>query len=84
MIDQRELSTMIGTRAISGSVASRLRNVVIACSPCEQIGVHVHVEGVRAAAHLLEGDVHRLLVVAGLDQAPEAGRAGDVRPLARP
>ena len=31
--DQRELSTMIGRRATSGSVAIRLRNVVIACSP---------------------------------------------------
>ena len=31
--EKRELSTMIGIRATSGSVASRLRNVVIACSP---------------------------------------------------
>ena len=30
--EKRELSTMIGSRAASGSVASRLRNVVIACS----------------------------------------------------
>ncbi len=32
MTDHLELSTMIGRRAISGSVASRLRNVVMACS----------------------------------------------------
>ena len=30
--DQRELSTMIGSRATSGSVAIRFRNLVIACS----------------------------------------------------
>ncbi len=30
--EKRELSTMIGSRAASGSVARRLRNVVIACS----------------------------------------------------
>ncbi len=33
MIDQRELSTMIGRRATSGSVATRFRNVVIAWTP---------------------------------------------------
>ena len=48
----------------------------------EQVGVHVHVEEVRAAAHLLERDVERLLHRAALDEAAEAGRAGDVRPLA--
>jgi hypothetical protein len=31
-VDDRELSIMIGTRAISGSVAMRFRNVVIADS----------------------------------------------------
>ena len=48
----------------------------------EQVGVHVHVEEVRAAAHLLERDVDGALVVVRLDQPAEAGRAGDVRPLA--
>ena len=47
----------------------------------EQVGVHVDVEDVGAAAHLLERDVDRALVVGRLDQAAEAGRAGDVRPL---
>ena len=48
----------------------------------EQVGVHVHVEEVRAAAHLLERDVDRALVVVRLDQPAEARRAGDVRALA--
>ena len=69
MTDQRELSTMIGRRATSGSVAIRLRNVVIAASRVEQVGVHVHVEEVRPAAHLVERDVERALEVVRLDQA---------------
>ena len=32
MTDQRELSTMIGTLAMSGSVATMFRNVVMAAS----------------------------------------------------
>ena len=50
---------MIGSRATSGSVAMRFRNVVIASLGVEQVGVHVHVEEVRAAAHLLERDLDR-------------------------
>ena len=72
---QRELSTMIGSRATSGSVATRFRNVVIACGAVEQVGVHVDVEEVRAAAHLLERDLERLLELAALDQPAEARRA---------
>ena len=48
----------------------------------EQVGVHVHVEDVRAAAHLLERDVDGALVVVRLDQPAEARGAGDVRALA--
>ena len=48
----------------------------------EQVGVHVHVEQVRPAAHLLERDVDGALEVVRLDQAPEPRRAGHVRPLA--
>ena len=55
---------MIGMRATSGSVAIRFRNVVMACSLVEQVRVHVHVEQVGAAAHLLQGDVHGALVIA--------------------
>jgi len=48
----------------------------------EQVGVHVHVEEVRAAAHLLERDVGRAGPVVGLDHPPEARRARHVRALA--
>src|SRR5207248_6838167 len=47
----------------------------------EEVGVHVHVEEVRAAANLLERDVERSLVVAPFHEAAEARGAGDVRPL---
>ena len=72
--DQRELSTMIGSRATSGSVATTFRNVRIACLAVEQVGVHVDVEDVRAAAHLLERDLDRAGEVVRLDQ-----RAGSAR-----
>ena len=48
----------------------------------EEVGVHVHVEEVRPAAHLVESDVERALEVVSLDQAPEPRRARDVRALA--
>ena len=80
--DQRELSTMIGSRAASGSVARRLRKRPHRLLAVEQVGVHVHVERVRAVPHLLERDRDGLLEVAGLDERAEARRAGDVRPLA--
>ena len=48
----------------------------------EQVGVHVHVDQVRAAAHLLERHVDGRPEVARLDQPPEARRAGDVGALA--
>ena len=57
--DQRELSTMIGSRATSGSVAITFRNVRHRLLAVEQVGVHVDVEDVRAAAHLLERDLDR-------------------------
>jgi len=47
----------------------------------EQVGVHVDVEHVRAAPHLLEGNVDRALEVVRLDEPSELRRAGDVRPL---
>ena len=48
----------------------------------EQVGVHVHVESVRPASHLLERDLDGLLEIAGLDERAKARRPGDVRPLA--
>ena len=48
----------------------------------EQVGVHVHVEQVRSAAHLLERDGDTALEVVRLDEPAELRRARDVRPLA--
>jgi len=48
----------------------------------QQVRVHVHVEQVGAAPDLIEGDVHRGLVIVGLDEPAELRRAGDVGPLA--
>ena len=63
MTDHFELSTTNGTRAISGSVAIRLRNCRHGLLGVEHAFVHVHVEEVRPAAHLVEGDLHRRGVV---------------------
>ena len=49
-----ELSTMIGTRAISGSVAMRFRNVRHRRFGVEHPFVHVDVEDVGAASHLID------------------------------
>ena len=80
--DHLELSIMIGMRATSGSVAIRLRKVRHARFRVEHALVHVDVEQVGAAAHLVERDLQGGLVVVGLDQPAEARRAGDVRALA--
>ena len=48
----------------------------------EQIGVHVHVDQVRAALHLLERDRRCARVVVRLDQPAEARGARHVRALA--
>ena len=48
----------------------------------EEVRVHVDVEQVGAAAHLLQRDLHGAGVVAALDQAAEANRSGDVGALA--
>ena len=66
----------------SGSVASPLRKRRHRRDAVEQVGVHVHVEQVRAATHLVERDVERPLPVVRLDEAAERGRPGHVRPLA--
>ena len=60
---------MIGTFAISGSVAIRLRNRVIAAAP--SIRSASMFTSIRFApfSHLLARDVDRRLEVAGLDQA---------------
>ena len=48
----------------------------------EEVGVHVDVEHVGAAAHLVERHVDGGLEVARFDQAPELRAAGDVLALA--
>ena len=48
----------------------------------EQVGVHVHVEQIRPAAHLLERNVDGTLEVVRLDQPAKTRRPGHVRPLA--
>src|ERR1700694_1380348 len=48
----------------------------------EQVGVHVHVEHVRATAHLVQRHLHGAREVARLDQSAEPDRARDVGPLA--
>ena len=60
---------MIGSRATSGSVATTLRKVADRLLGVEQVGVHVDVEDVRAAAHLLERDLDRAREVV----APRSG-----------
>ena len=44
--------------------------------------VHVHVDQVRAAAHLIERHARRVPVTAGPNEPRESRRAGDVGPLA--
>ena len=80
MTDHLELSIMIGTRDL-GSVATRVRNEAIAFG-VEHALVHVDVDHVGAAAHLLERDLASALVIAALDEERELLRAGDVGALA--
>ena len=72
---QRELSTMIGSRATSGSVATRLRNVVIACSPSSRSASMFTSRRFAPPRTCSSATSSALLVVAGLDQAAEARRA---------
>ena len=82
MTDHFELSTMIGTRAISGSAAIRLRNVVIACSPSSRPSSMLTSMMLAPPRPARRATASALLVVVRLDQAREALRAGDVGPLA--
>ena len=59
-----ELSTITGTRAISGSAAISLRKVVIAILGVEQALVHVDVDHLRAVLDLIARDLDRAGVVA--------------------
>ena len=52
-----EESTITGTRAMSGSAATRLRNVTIAASGIEQALVHVDVDDLGAVLDLVARDL---------------------------
>ena len=79
---QLELSIITGTRATSGSAASRLRNAAHHLRTVQQALVHVDVDDVRPALDLLPGDGHGFVQLALADQPGELPRAGDVGPLA--
>ena len=68
---------MIGTRAISGSVATRFRNVRHRLLAVEHALVHVDVEHVGAAAHLLERDLDR----ARCSRPPRSGARKRAEPV---
>ena len=59
MIANLEESIITGTRAMSGSLAIRLRNVTIACFGVEQALVHVDVDHLRAVLDLVARDRER-------------------------
>ena len=73
---------MIGTRAMSGSAATRFRNSTIARLRVEQAFVHVDVDDLRAVRHLIARHFKRGGVVARGDQLAEFRRARDIGALA--
>ena len=73
---------MIGTREISGSLPIRLQEARHRRFGIDHPFVHVDVENVGAAFHLLARDGERALEIAGQDQLRKLRRAGDVGPLA--
>ncbi len=79
---QRELSTTIGSRAISGSVATRFRKVVIASSDSRRSASMFTSRRFAPPRTWSSATSSAALEVACLDQSPEERRAGDVRSLA--
>ena len=77
-----EESIMIGTFAMSGSDAIRLRNVVIASTPSIRPSSMLTSMICAPFSTCCERDFERLAVLVVLDQATELGRAGDVGALA--
>ena len=73
---------MIGTLAMSGSAAMQVEEAGHGRGRVEHPLVHVDVEDLGPALHLLPGHGQRLLVLAGQDELGEPGRAGDVGALA--
>ena len=72
----------MGRRAISGSLATRLQELGHGLFAVEQGLVHVDVEHVGPAAHLVERDGQTRREIAGLDEVGELARAGHVGALA--
>jgi hypothetical protein len=82
MTDHFELSIMVGTRAsfrLRGDVVQEIGHRTLGV---EHALVHVDVDEIRAAAHLVERDLRRRPVVAGAHEPSEARGPGDVGPLA--
>ena len=77
-----ELSIMIGTRAMSGSAAIRLRNVVIAFSESSRPSSMLTSRICAPVSTCWRATSSAAGVVAAVDQLPELRRAGDVGPLA--
>ena len=77
-----EESTITGTRAMSGSAATRLRNSTIALLRIEQAFVHIDVDDLRAIGHLIARHFERGGVIARGDQLAEFRRARDIGALA--
>ena len=81
--DHLEESTITGTRLMSGSAAMSWRNVTIAACGVEHPLVHVHVDHLGAALHLLARDLERRPRSRPSRMSlRELARAGDVGPLA--
>ena len=82
MTDHFELSIMIGSRAISGSVAIRLRNLVIACSE-SSIASSMFTSRMLAPPRTCSSATSAACAKSpARDQAPEPRRPGDVGALA--
>ena len=77
-----ELSIITGTRAMSGSAATRFRKVVMAPLGVQHPLVHVHVDDLGPALDLVPGHGQGLLVLSGQDEPRELRGAGDVGALA--
>ena len=69
----------LGDLRLGGQEVQERRHLLVGL---EQVGVHVDVEHVRAAAHHVQCDVQGAGVVLGLDQPAEPLGAGDVGALA--
>ena len=82
MTSHFELSTITGTRAMSGSPAIRFKKLFHRGLRIEHALVHVDVDDLRAVLDLLARHAERFFEIAGEDQLGELRRAGHVGALA--